>query len=57
MPTWGDGLKGRCKWAFAARFRARAYGWRGSALASKRLKEAVSEIKTAAKSDRVRAGE
>ncbi len=34
-----------------------AYGWRGSALASQRLREAVSEIKTVAKSDRVLAGE
>jgi hypothetical protein len=50
-------LKSGHKWAFASKFRARTYGWRGSALASKRLKEAVSEIKAAAKSDRVRAGE
>jgi hypothetical protein len=50
-------LKSGHKWAFASKFRARAYGWRGSGLASQRLKEAVSEIKAAAKSDRVRAGE
>lgn len=50
-------MKSRHKWAFASKFRARAYGWRGSALASKRLKEAVSEIKAAAKSDRLSAGE
>jgi hypothetical protein len=41
------------RWAFKARFRARAYGWHGSALASKRLKEAVREINSVAKSDRV----
>ena len=45
------------RWAFKARLRARAYGWRGSALASKRLKEAVREIKSVAKSDRVLAAE
>ena len=45
------------RWAFKARFRARAYGWRGSALASKRLKEAVREINAVAKSDRVLAAE
>jgi hypothetical protein len=44
-------------WAFKARFRARAYGWRGSALAGERLKEAVREINSIAKSDRVLAGE
>ena len=33
------------KWTFVARFRARAYGWRGSKLAIKRVNEAVSEIK------------
>ncbi len=45
------------RWAFKARFRARSYGWRGSALASKRLKEAVREINSVAKSDRVLAAE
>jgi hypothetical protein len=45
------------QWAFKARFRVRAYGWRGSALASKRLKEAVREINAVAKSDRVLAAE
>jgi hypothetical protein len=50
-------MTGLHKWAFKSRFRADAYGWRGSALASKRLKEAVGEIKAVAKSDRVLAGE
>ena len=50
-------MKGSHRWAFKSRFRACAYGWRGSALASKRLKEAVGEIKAIAKSDRVLAGE
>ena len=45
------------KWTFKTRFRSRAYGWRASALASKRLKEAVHEIKKAAKSDPVLAGD
>ena len=45
------------RWAFKARFRARAYGWRGSSLASKRLKEAVREINAVAKSDPALAAE
>jgi hypothetical protein len=45
------------RWAFKTRFRASAYGWNGSALASKRLKEAVREIDSVAKSDRVSAAE
>ena len=44
-------------WTFKARFRAKAYGWRGTALASKRLKEAVSEIRKVAKSDAVLAAD
>lgn len=44
------------RWAFK-RFRANAYVWRGSALAGKRLKEAVGEIKSVAKSDTVLAAE
>jgi tetratricopeptide (TPR) repeat protein len=39
------------KWQFKARFRRSAYGWKGSALASKRLREAVSEIKKVARKD------
>jgi hypothetical protein len=50
-------VKGLYRWAFKSRFRAHAYSWRGSALASKRLKEAVGEIKAVAKSDRKLAGE
>jgi hypothetical protein len=45
------------KWQFKARFRGKAYGWRGSRLAISRLKEAASEIKAAAKSDPVAAGD
>ncbi len=45
------------KWQFKARFRRGIYGWRGTALASKRLKEAVSEIKKVRRSDPVLAGE
>ena len=39
------GLKSTHPWNFKVYFRTRAYGWRGSKLAIKRLKEAVSEIK------------
>ena len=43
-------------WTFRARFRRHAYGWR-SQTAIKRIKEAVSEIKRAARTDPVRGGE
>jgi hypothetical protein len=39
------------KWMFKARFRARAFGWRGSKVAVVRLQEARSEIKQVARSD------
>ena len=45
------------KWQFKTKFRAKAFGWRGSRLAISRLKEAVSEIKAVAKSDPVAAGD
>ena len=44
-------------WQFKRHFRANTFGWRGSALACKRLGEAVAEIKKAAKADPVLAGE
>ena len=43
-------------WTFGARFRRRAFGWR-SQPATKRIKEAVSEIKKAARKDPVLGGE
>jgi hypothetical protein len=52
-----EGVAASHGWHFKAKLRARAYGWRGSALAVTRLREAVSEIKTVAKSDPVTAGE
>ena len=45
------------QWTFKTRFRAKAYGWHATALASKRLKEAVSEIRKVAKSDPVLAAD
>ena len=45
------------KWLFKNKLRARAFGWRGSRLAISRLKEAASEIRSAAKSEPVAAGE
>ncbi|MDD2796199.1 hypothetical protein, partial [Acidocella sp.] len=45
------------KWEFKSKFRANAYGWRGSNLAVTRLKEAAAEIKSVAKSDPVLAGD
>ena len=44
-------------WAFPARFRAHAFGWKGTKLATERLKEALSEIKAAQKQDPVLAAE
>jgi hypothetical protein len=45
------------KWIFKARFRSHAFGWRGSRLACQRLKEAVAEIRKAAKTEPVAAGD
>jgi hypothetical protein len=45
------------KWKFRNYFRANAYGWRASKLASQRLKEALSEIKGVRRSDPVAAAE
>ena len=39
------------KWTFTARFRTNAFGWKGSNLACKRIKEAVSEIRKTARKD------
>lgn len=50
-------MPGGYGWTFKARFRARAYGWRGSKTAIARLKEAVSEIKVVNRTDPVAAGE
>lgn len=47
----------RHKWTFTARFRSRAYGWRGTGLATKRLKEAATEIRKAVRADPVLAAE
>ena len=44
------------KWTFRARFRRNAFGWR-SQPAIKRIKEAVSEIKKAARKDPVMGAE
>lgn len=45
------------KWKFKSYFRREAYGWNGTAKASKRMREAVSEIKKVAKKDSALAGE
>lgn len=45
------------KWKFKAYFRSGAYGWKGTALASKRMKEAIREIKKVARTDSALAGE
>lgn len=44
-------------WKFTSTLRARAFGWRSSALAAKRLKEAVTEVKQAAKLEPQRAAD
>ena len=45
------------KWKFKSYFRREVYGWKGTAKASKRMREAVSEIKKVAKKDFLLAGE
>ncbi|PKQ28320.1 MAG: hypothetical protein CVT63_03360 [Candidatus Anoxymicrobium japonicum] len=50
-------MNGTHKWKFKQRFRRGAYGWRGTSLASKRLREAVSEIKKVAKKEPVLAAD
>jgi hypothetical protein len=45
------------KWQFTACFRTGAYGWKGTALATKRMKEAVGEIKKVARTDSALAGQ
>jgi hypothetical protein len=45
------------KWDFQLKFRRHAYGWRGSNLAIKRIKEAISEIKKIEKKDPALAAE
>ncbi len=45
------------KWAFRARFRSRAYSWKGTQIASKRMREAVSEIRKVRRKDPVLAAE
>jgi len=44
-------------WKFAAHFRAGLYGWKASALACKRVKEAVKEIQTVSRADPALAAE
>ena len=48
---------GKHNWAFKRHFRGEAYGWKGTATASKRMREAVSEIKKIARKDSSLAGE
>ena len=45
------------RWTFISRFRREAYSWNGTAFASKRMREVVSEIKKVAKKDIALAGE
>lgn len=45
------------KWAFKARFRRHAFGWKSSQLAVRRIREAVSEIGKVARKDRLLAAE
>ncbi len=48
---------GKHKWAFRAKLRARAYGWRGTGLATRRLREAVAEIRKVGRTDPVLAAD
>lgn len=51
MSPADSGENVRHAWTFARRFRKQAFGWRGSAIAGQRVKEAVVEIKAAARKD------
>jgi hypothetical protein len=57
MPEYLQSMPTKHAWAFKPRLRARAFGWKGSRLACQRLKEAVTEIKKAARTDPVTAGD
>jgi hypothetical protein len=56
-----DSLSGEKKekhsWKFAAHFHAGRYGWKASALACKRVKEAIKEIQTVSGTDSALAAE
>ena len=56
-PKYLQSMPMKHTWAFKPRLRARAFGWNGSRLASRRLKEAVAEIKKVARVDAVTAGD
>ncbi len=56
-PTRADAAARAHKWAFKARFRRNAFGWKSSRLAVRRVREAVSEIGAVARKDRVLAAE
>lgn len=44
-------------WNFKSRLRAKAFGWKGSSLAIRRIKEAVSEIRKVSRADPVTAAD
>jgi hypothetical protein len=44
-------------WAFRARFRREAFGWRGSRLAIERINEALAEIRASTRRDPVHGAE
>jgi hypothetical protein len=51
------GLKSNYGWHFKPYFRAKAFGWRGSQLAIKRIKEALKEINNINKTNKILAAE
>lgn len=57
MPKYLQSMATKYQWTFRARLRSGALGWRGSHLACRRLKEAVTEVKNAARTDPVTAGD
>jgi hypothetical protein len=57
MPKYLLSMTAKHTWRFNPRLRARAFGWKGSHRACQRLKEAVTEIKKAARTDPVTAGD
>jgi hypothetical protein len=49
MPECPQPMRAKHSWTFKSRLRSRAFGWKGSHLACKRLKVAVTEIKKASR--------
>ena len=57
VTTMKNARSGKRKWEFQARFRRNVFGWKSSRLAIQRVKEAVSELKSAERMDALSAAD